>query len=265
MPIEVCGFTGGGKILVPGLSGEATVDAMHWTRIDVPSERILGQAENPIRASIDELARRAGLHFIVNVILNADDQVVAAVAGDMVEAHRAGCAVAREVYGVRVERVYDIVVADSHPFDIEFWQANKALDTTGEFVRKGGVVILVSPCTEGISRTHGAEVLELGYRPVAEIKRLVQAGTIRHKVVGVHMAQVSAVAVEKARLVVVSPGLRPEEVKRMGFCWAPNAQAGFDEARRMLGGDGRVAVLEGAARMLVLRDRPGSGGPSGKA
>jgi nickel-dependent lactate racemase len=245
---------------VPGLSGEATVDSMHWTRIGVASERILGQAENPIRASIDALARQAGLHFIVNVILNTRDQIVAAVAGDMVEAHRAGCAIAREAHGVRVDREYDVVVADSHPFDIEFWQANKALDTAGEFVRKGGVVILVSPCTEGISRPHAAEVLDLGYRPIAEIKRLVEAGTIRHKVVGVHMAQVSAVAVEKARLIVVSPGLSPEQVKRMGFSWAPSAQEAFDAARRMLGGGGRVAVLEGAARMLVLKDHPGPRG-----
>ncbi|MCK4822172.1 DUF2088 domain-containing protein, partial [bacterium] len=50
MPIEICGFTGGGKILVPGLSGGQTVDEMHWTRIDVPPDQILGRAENPIRA-----------------------------------------------------------------------------------------------------------------------------------------------------------------------------------------------------------------------
>jgi nickel-dependent lactate racemase len=84
MPIEICGFTGGGKILVPGLSGELTVDSMHWRRIGVPPDQILGKADNPIRASIDALARKAGLHFIVNVILNAQDQIVAAVAGDMV-------------------------------------------------------------------------------------------------------------------------------------------------------------------------------------
>jgi nickel-dependent lactate racemase len=259
MPIEICGFTGGGKILVPGLSGELTVDSMHWTRIGVPAERILGQPENPIRASIDALARKAGLHFIVNVILNARNQIVAAVAGDMVEAHRAGCAMARRVYGVAVGRQYDLVVADSYPFDIEFWQANKALDTAGEFVRRGGIVILVAPCSEGISRPHAAEVLRFGYRPIAEIKRLVDSGAIRHKVVGVHMAQVSAVAVEKARLFLVTPGIRPEQVRQMGFSWAATAQEAFDSARRLLGGTPEVAVLEGAARMLVLKDSRGAG------
>jgi nickel-dependent lactate racemase len=253
MPLEVCGFTGGGKILVPGLSGEATVDSMHWTRIGVPSKDVLGQPDNPIRASIDALARKAGLDFIVNVVLNARNQVTAAVAGDMVEAHRAGCAIAKKVFGVRVEGEYDIVIADSCPFDIEFWQANKGLDTAGEVVRPGGVVILVSPCREGISPAHGEEILEVGYKPIEEIKRMVAKGTIRHKVVGVHMAQVSAVAVEKARLILVTPGISAEEIERMGFFRAATPQEAFEQAYGMVGSNPSVAVLEGAARMLVLK------------
>ncbi|MBN1836286.1 MAG: nickel-dependent lactate racemase [Spirochaetales bacterium] len=260
MPIEICGFTGGGKILVPGLGGELTVDSMHWTRIGVSPREILGKPDNPIRASIDALARKAGLHFIVNVILNARNEVVAAVAGDMVQAHRAGCPVARNVYGVQVEREYDVVVADSYPFDIEFWQANKALDTAGQFVRRGGVVVLVCPCTDGISRPHGRDVLEIGYQPIETIKGLVEKGTIRHLVVGVHMAQVSAVAVEKARLILVTPGITPEDVRKMGFSWAATPQEAFQQAVQQaaehLGGQPKVAVLEGAARMLVLRDKP---------
>jgi nickel-dependent lactate racemase len=261
MPIEICGFTGGGKILVPGLSGELTVDSMHWTRIGVPPDQILGKADNPIRASIDGLARQAGLDFIVNVILNSRDQIVAAVAGDMVEAHRAGCAIARQVYGVRVGREYDIVVADSHPFDIEFWQANKALDATGEFVRKGGVVILVCPCPDGISRPHAGEILKFGYQPLAAIQRLVQEGSIRHRVVGVHMAQVSAVAVEKARLILVTPGISPADIERMGFSWAPTPQEAFEAALGQVGGEPAIAVLEGAARMLVLKDQAAAATP----
>ena len=128
MPIDICGFTGGGKILVPGLSGEKTVDEMHWTRIDVPSKSVIGKRDNPIRVSIDALARKAGLDFIVNVITDSTNTIVGAVAGDMIEAHRAGCDIALEVFGVKVSKEYDIVIADSYPFDIEFWQANKALE-----------------------------------------------------------------------------------------------------------------------------------------
>ncbi|MBN2209763.1 MAG: nickel-dependent lactate racemase, partial [Sedimentisphaerales bacterium] len=252
MPIEVCGFTGGGKILVPGVSGQVTVDQMHWTRIDVPSQYILGRVENPIRASIDALARKAGLDFIVNVILDAQNRIIGAVAGDMIAAHRCGCEIARKVYGVPLDREYDIVIADSFPFDNEFWQANKALSTTGEFVKKGGVVILVTPCHEGFSQTHG-EILEFGYLPIEQIKQMVNNGAIKHKVVGVHMAQASAVAIEKARLILVSTGIRRQQAKQVGFNWAPTPQDAFNQAVDICDSSAKVAVLKNASRMLPLK------------
>jgi nickel-dependent lactate racemase len=254
IPIDICGFTGGGKILVPGLSGEATVNHMHWTRVDLHSDQVIGKADNPIRASIDALARKAGLDFIVNVITDGQGQIVHAVAGDMVAAHRAGCRVAAEVYGVRFSQEYDVVIADSYPFDIEFWQANKALDTAGEFVRKGGAIVLVSPCTEGWSQTHAAEILEFGYPPIARVKQLVGEGRIRNSVVGVHMYQVARAGVEKGRLILVSSGVSRAEVERVGFLWAEDSQSAFETALQVVGTDSpRIAVLRDAARMLPLR------------
>jgi nickel-dependent lactate racemase len=252
MPIEICGFTGGGKILVPGLSGAQTVDFMHWTRIDVPGRLILGKIENPIRTSIDALARKAGLDFIVNVILSGNNRIIGAVAGDMVEAHRVGCRTAKGVFGVEVPRKFNIVITDSYPFDNEFWQANKALDTAGEVVSRGGVIILVSPCREGLSQTHGEEIRRFGYPPLARIKELVESGKIEHRVVGVHMAQVGAVVTEKARLILVSGGIRKEEAEALGFFWAANPPEALDMALEMTEEQADIAVLRGASRMIAM-------------
>ncbi|KKT92243.1 MAG: hypothetical protein UW91_C0024G0006 [Parcubacteria group bacterium GW2011_GWF2_45_11] len=251
MPIEVCGFTGGGKILVPGVSGQVTVDQMHWTRIDVPAHHITGKSENPIRASIDSLARKAGLNFIVNVVLNSQNQIVGAVAGDMVTAHRKGCEIARKVFGVQIPHEFDIVIADGYPFDIEFWQVNKALDTAGIVVKKGGVVIIVSPCYEGFSQTHN-EILEFGYTSIENIKKLVQCGKILHKVVGVHMIQVSSVAIEKAKVILVSTGISKENTEKAGLMWAQTPQNAFENALLLVGKSPSIAVLKNASQMLPL-------------
>ena len=251
MPIEVCGFTGGGKILVPGVCGEITNSEMHWTRVDVPHHEILGKAENPIRGSIDMLARKAGLDFIVNVIMNAEQQIVKAVAGDMVHAHRAGCQLAVDVYGVEFDKEYDIVIADGYPFDIEFWQVNKALDTAGVVVKKDGVVIVVSPCYEGFSQTHN-EMLEFGYLPIENIKHLVNSKKITHKVVGVHMIQVSTVVVEKAKTILVSTGISKTDAVKAGLMWAQTPQEAFEKALTLVGKNPSIAVLKNAARMLPL-------------
>ncbi|MCL4812672.1 MAG: nickel-dependent lactate racemase [Vicinamibacteraceae bacterium] len=251
MPIEVCGFTGGGKILIPGVCGAVTNDEMHWTRIDLPNDEVVGRADNPVRASIDALARKAGLDFIVNVVMDIRQRVSHVVAGDLVEAHRVGCAHAKALHCVQIPRHADIVVADSYPFDIEFWQANKALDTTGLVVREGGVVILVTPCREGLSRTHG-EILDFGYRTIDEIKELVRTRQIRHKVVGVHMAQVSHLARHRATVILVTDGIPPDDVRRVGLNWAATPQEALAQAFAIAGSRARVAVLRGAAEMLPV-------------
>ena len=255
MPLEVSGFSGGGKIIVPGLSGAITVDEMHWRRIDVPSSEVLGRCANPVRDSINQLARKAGLDFIVNVVLDPENNIADAVAGDMVGAHEEGCRRAIERFEVTIDRRYDIVIADSFPFDVEFWQANKALDTAGCFVKPGGSIILVTPCHEGLSRTHCDEILAHGYRSIEEIKNLVTAGKLRHKVVGVHMYQVADAVIEKgATFYLVTNGITKQDVETVGFEWAPNPQAAFDRAIVRAGPEPSVAVVSDAPRMIVRRN-----------
>jgi nickel-dependent lactate racemase len=255
MPIEVSGFTGGGKILVPGCCGEITNSEMHWVRAGVDGSDVIGKRDNPIRAAIDSLARQAGLDFIVNVIMDAGSTILDCVAGDLVEAHREGVRRCRTHHEVHIPHEADIVIVDGCPFDIEFWQVNKAVDTAGLVVRRGGAVICVSPCYEGFSRTHADVLLQYGYRPRAEVERLVTSGRIAHKVVGVHMLQVGEVAVEKATLYLVTDGISPEDVERVGLRYAATPQQALDQSLAVLGPDAgraRVAVLRGAAEMLPI-------------
>lgn len=251
MPIDISGFTGGGKILVPGTCGKITNDEMHWYRIDEPDERFTGRRDNAVRSAIDEMARKAGLDFIVNVIMDSTGDVFRVVAGDMVDAHREGCVSALEAHSVTLPSLADVVVADSYPFDIEFWQANKALDQAAMAVRKGGSLILVTPCPEGFSATH-EQIREIGYPPVDQIKSLVATGKIKSKVVAVHMVQVSKVARERANVIVVTDGISERDLERVGLGWAATPQDALDRAFEIVGRDGKVAVLRGAAEMLPL-------------
>jgi nickel-dependent lactate racemase len=258
MPIEVCGFTGGGKILVPGVCGKKTNDDMHWTRMDMDGSLIIGKRDNPVRESIDSLARKAGLDFIVNVIMDREKRIRHVVTGDMVEAHRRGAELSMEQHAVYLEKEADIIVADSYPFDIEFWQANKALDQASLAVREGGVLILVTPCTEGFSRTHGKDILEYGYRSIPEIRQLVESGRINAKVVGVHMAQVSHVARERAKVILVTDGISAEDVRRVGLEYADSPDEALRIAFGIVGGKAKIAVLNGAAEMLPIIKRRNS-------
>nr|HID59756.1 nickel-dependent lactate racemase [Desulfobacterales bacterium] len=250
MPLMASGFSGGGKIIVPGICGEKTNDQMHWAGVNLGEEELLGKRDNPVREVIDQVSRQAGLNVIINAVVDSRGRIVDVVVGDLEEAHCRGCRIAKKVHGVQIPERTDIVVADSYPFDIEFWQANKALDTAGLVVKEGGVIILVSPCYEGISKSH-PEIPNYGYQRVVKIKELVEKKEIS-PTVGVHMIQVSRVAVERAKCILVSEGISKEDKFKLGLLHARTPQEALKEAFRMKGKQAKVSVLRGAAEMLPL-------------
>ena len=73
------------------------------------------------------------------------------VVGHPVRAHREGVKVSKEIYAVQVGSPADIVIVDSYPADIDLWQAGKAIEAASFVVKKGGVIILVTTCPDGVA------------------------------------------------------------------------------------------------------------------
>jgi lactate racemase len=256
MPIDVCGFTGGGKIIVPGLCGEKTNSDMHWVRTGIAPELVIGRRENPIREAIDQAAVAGGLTAVLNVILDSGCRIRKAVFGHPIDAHRIGARFSLKAHSAAIPEPADIVIADSYPFDIEFWQANKALGHASLAVRDGGVIILVSPCSEGLSASHEDDILGIGYRTSNEIRELVARGGLDHLVVAVHMIQVAQATFDRGvTCVLVTPGISPEKLRAVNLETAPDASSALDSAFRKLGPDSRVAVLRRASETLFLPGR----------
>jgi nickel-dependent lactate racemase len=253
MPMDVCGFTGGCNIIIPGLCGPKTSADFHWVRVGLPSHEVVGRRENPIRVAIDNSAMAAGLNAIFNVIMDGEGKICGAVYGHPIDAHRAGVPPSLEAHTVLLPRKADIVVADGFPFDIEFWQVNKALDNAALAVREGGVVIIVSPCREGLSATHEKDIRRIGYRSKQEILRLVEAGEFTHRVAAVHMIQVAEATIEKnVTCILVTDGISPQVLREVHLMHAPDPQSALAMAFDRTGADASVAVLKRAAETLPL-------------
>ncbi len=253
MPMDVCGFTGGCNIIIPGLCGPKTSADFHWVRVGIPAEEVIGRRENAIREAIDNSAMAAGLDAILNVILDGEGRISGAVYGHPVEAHRKGVPLALDAHTVLLPEKADIVVADGFPFDIEFWQVNKALDNAALAVRDGGVIIIVSPCYEGLSATHGDEIRRVGYRPREEILRLVEQGEFTHRVTAVHMIQVAEATIEKrVTCILVTDGIPPDIIRKVNLSYAPDPQSALAMAFERVGADASVAVLKRASETLPL-------------
>ncbi len=254
VPHRVSGFSGGGNIIQPGICGEETTGRTHWLSAQFSGREILGRIENPVKEEIERVAQRAGLAWIINAIQDGSGRLVAVVAGDPFSAYRAGALQSKEVYRAEMPQEADIVVVDSHPYDSELWLAAKGIYASELAVKQGGVVIAVTPCPEGISPSH-PEVLEFGYQTFSEVDRKVREGKIEKLTVAAHLVHVGRIVKERARGILISPGISKEETERLGFIHAHEPQEGLEIAFSLLSRRAKIAVLQRGGEILpVIKD-----------
>jgi hypothetical protein len=119
-------------------------------------------------------------------------------------------------------------------------------------VKTGGSLILVTPNPEGVATNH-KNVLEIGYRPHAELVRLVQQGHAQD-LVGVAILADVAQIVDRADCIMVSPGVKPEEARRLGFRYAESATEALRLALERQGKQASIAVLRYGGHVLPIVD-----------
>lgn len=251
VPHRIAGFSGGGKIIQPGICGAETTAETHWRSALYPGREILGVADNPIRLGIEQVAASVGLSGVANAVCDADGNVIGVFVGDPVAAHRAGARLSSMVYGFEIPEPADILIIDSYPMDIELWQGAKALYAGELALKKDGVAILLSPCPEGVSQAHGL-ILEEGYRPSRETISLVESGVIRDKIVAAHLARVGRVIRDNGKGILVSPGICPENKERLGFLHASSPREALDLAFGLKGRDASVLVIRKGGTALPI-------------
>jgi nickel-dependent lactate racemase len=211
------GYSGGAKSVLPGVSSQEAVITNHKMMID--EKAVSGRVDGPVRQDMEEAAKVAGLAFILNVMLDSKKEIVAAVAGDFIEAHRKGVEVVDSMYKVPVEPADAVIVScGGFPKDINLFQANKALDHATQAVKEGGSIILVAECAEGI----GNQVYECWNRecrsPEDAIERFKQCFEF-----GGHRTAIIAKVSKKFRLYLVSK-LSDEQTKTAFFTPMPDVK-----------------------------------------
>ena len=240
VPHHIPGYSGGGKIIQPGISGAITTGATHYLSTRAPRS-YLGQVENPVREEIEQIAGRVGLDAICNVVLDHAGRLVRAFYGHYRLAHRAGVELSRQVYGVPLAAQADIVIANSHPCDIEFWQAHKSLYPAEMAVKQGGTIIVTTPSPEGVTVTH-RDMLAFTHLDPEHIDRLIMDGTIRDTVSGALALAWSKVR-RHANVSLVSDGIPVEDARALGFTPHSNLDEALEEAFHRHGSDASVVIL----------------------
>jgi len=218
LPHLPAGWAGGAKIVLPGVAGKDSVDQLHLLGACDPKIE-LGKVQTSFREEIEEFASKIGLDFIVNCIFDQNENIIKVVAGHFVTAHRKGVEYAREVFEVECKEKADLTISSTYPVDFDFFQADKGLFSAALATKKGGEVVLVSPCYEGIG-PHADQFMALANLNTLEVLDTIKNGEVSDIMGASEVILLNSVK-DKCKITIVSEGLNEAEVKKMGCQYLP--------------------------------------------
>ena len=152
-PHLMLGFSGGRKLVAPGLAAEPTIKELHSSRFMRDRRAREGSIDgNPLHAELLEIARMARHDFIVDVSLTHDRRIAAVFAGEPEAAHRTGVEWVRAALFQPLERLADAVITTGagYPLDQTYYQTIKGITAAAQIVRPGGRILIFGECAEGV-------------------------------------------------------------------------------------------------------------------
>jgi lactate racemase len=256
-PHQYAGYSGGRKTVAVGAAGEPLIAYSHGPAfVDDPNTR-LGRIEgNPFHEAITEAALRAGLRFIVNVVLDDAHRVVHVAAGEPVETHTRLVAQARAMVQVSIPCQYDVVIGGvGYPKDSNLYQASRAASylffAPTPVVRPGGVLIVPARCEEGAGDGVGEQRFLAAMRDAPDVEHILTDGRKNGYPPGQQRAFVMAKVLEQNKVVVVGSE-RPDVVSACKMVPAETMGEALSIAAAELGTALDVLVVPHALQTLPV-------------
>jgi nickel-dependent lactate racemase len=184
-----------------------------------------------------EAAHLAKVDFLVNVVLNLKQQVVKAVAGDLVVAWMEGVKFARPLYTVPLAQRPEIVItsAGGSPADDTLFQSLKGYQQSYLVMKRGGCVILVADCPDGVGDKELDHYLRMDSD---EFFKRVEAGERVH-----FMADILHSGMEKASEIFLKSSMPPDQVRAFGFVPVKSVEEAIEKAMSIHGRDAKILCL----------------------
>jgi len=243
-PHFFAGFSGGPKMVAPGLAALDTVLTLHDARRIGDPKATWGITEgNPIHDDVREIARMTGVQFAVDVTLNREQKITSVFAGDLLAEHREACAAAKIDAMRPVAAPFDVVLTTNsgYPLDQNLYQAVKGISAAAKVVKPGGTIICAAECRDGLP-AHGAYGQVLASQPTPE-RLLAMINSPGYSLPDQWQVQIQAQIQMKARVWVKTEGLGPDEVRAAHFEPVEDVSAAVSTALREAGSRATLCVL----------------------
>jgi nickel-dependent lactate racemase len=254
-PHLMLGFSGGRKLVAPGLAAQETIKVLHSPKFMRDARSVEGSIEdNPLHRELLEIARMARHDFLLDVALARDRSIAGVFAGDPVQAHRAGVEFVSRVLLETLEEPVDAVITTSagYPLDLTYYQAIKGVTAASHIVKPGGSILLVGECAEGAG--------------APEFQRMVLEGITDHEFltriagapVTVDQWQLEKLALVTTRynLLWYVPGLPAQYQAKLWGRAFPTLPAAVEALAASLPPQARIAVIPEGPYVLAQAREP---------
>jgi nickel-dependent lactate racemase len=208
-PHQYAGYSGGRKTVAIGAAGEALISHTHGPAfVDHPGTR-LGRIEgNPFHEAVTEAARRAGLRFILNVVLDDEGRLLRAACGNPDSAFHDLVNFARSVYEVPIPHQFDIAIGGvGYPKDMNLYQASRAPSylffAPTPVVHKEGFLIIPARCEEGAGAGVGEQRFFNAMRNAPDVQTILEDARRNGYPPGEQRAFVMAKVLEETNVIIV--------------------------------------------------------------
>jgi nickel-dependent lactate racemase len=216
-PHLMLGFSGGRKLVAPGLASEETIKRLHSPLFMHDPQVIEGSfLDNPLHHELLEIARMARHDFIVDVALTRSRQIARVFAGDPTVAHTTGVEFVRNSTLALLEKAVDAVITTSagYPLDLTYYQAVKGVTAASHIVKWGGTILLTAACQEGL----GSSEFTRFVRRFSDARACLAATAREPVVIDQWQLEKLALVAQKARLAFCTPGIPIED---RPYLWGP--------------------------------------------
>lgn len=198
-PHFFAGFSGGPKGIMPGVAGLETIVSNHGREHIASPQAAFGILDgNPIWEEMRDIARLAGPSFLLNVALNEVREITGVFAGDLIQAHRAGCEFVRASAMQKVESPFDLIITTNsgYPLDQNLYQGVKGMSAAARIVKDGGAIILAAQCRYGVPDGSPYDALLRRAQKPADVLNLIEKQTFSEQ----WQAQIQALIQNRARV-----------------------------------------------------------------
>ncbi len=242
-PHLMAGFSGGRKLICPGIAALETVKVWHGPDfLEHPNADCGILDGNPVHEENTWIGLHTGCDFIVNVVIDAQRRPLYWVSGDMQLAFEQGVQFVREVVRDTLPQPADIVVTSSagYPLDTTFYQAIKGLTGALPVVKQGGTIILAASLSEGIGSPEFQRIFSENASLEGFVERILGKD---YFVMDQWQVEELAKVCRKAKVKIVSDGIPADTLDRLFVQSAPTVEQAVADSLDEYGANATIAVI----------------------